>query len=92
MRKYVIIHLRNRRYGMTGRFKIDQVLWLKHRSMHSVRPEEALQNNLAVCYGTDTPVTTEMIEKVIEDEYRIRQDLPNIMVKARKKYENLYYG
>ena len=57
--------------------------------MHPNRPEEALQNNLSIYYGTNTPVTSKMIEKTIENEYNKFQDLPKIITEARKKYEQL---
>lgn len=85
----MIINLNNKRYGITGQYEIAEDMWLKHISMHSVRPEEALQNNLSVCYGNNMPVTSEMIKKVIEDEYRHYQDLPDTIMKARKKYEQM---
>ena len=85
----MIINLCNKRYGITGQYEIAEDIWLKHISMHPVRPKEAMQNNLSACYGINTPVTSEMIEKVIEDEYRHWQDLPDTIMKARMKYEQL---
>ncbi len=85
----MIINLKNKRYGITGQYEIAEDMWLKHISMHTLKPEEALQNNLSVCYGIITPVTSEMIKKVIEDVYRHWQDLPNTIMKARKKYEQI---
>lgn len=83
----MIINLRNKRYGITGQYEIAEDIWLKHTSMHNVRPEEALQSNLSIYYGRNIPVTSEMIEKVIEDEYRQYQDLPEMIMKAKMKYE-----
>ena len=79
----MIINLTNKRYGITGQFDIDKNIWLKHIKMHTKRPEEVLQHNLSVCYGINTPVTKEMIEKVIEDEYIESQNLPGIIAEAR---------
>lgn len=80
----MMINLENSRYGVTGQFDIPKSSWLKHTSMHPVRPEEALQNNLSVCYGINVPVTDAMIEKVIDDEYNKSQDLVNVIAEARK--------
>ena len=85
----MIINLCNKRYGITGQYEIAEDMWLMHISMHSVRPEEAMQNNMSVCYRKNMSVTSEMIEKVIEDEYRHWQDLPDTIMKARMKYEQL---
>lgn len=82
----MIINLKNKRYGITGRFDIPEDIWTKHLVMHPKRPKEALQNNLSVCYGINSPVTSCMIEKVIEDEYRMYQSLPGIISKAREVY------
>lgn len=79
------IKLTNHRYGITGEFDISKSVWLKHQEMHPNRPEETLQNNLSVCYGINTSVTSEMIEKTIEDEYNQSQNLPNTIAKARIK-------
>ena len=84
----MIINLTNKRYGVTGQFDIARSCWIKHTSMHPTRPEEVLQNNLSVCYGMNTSVTSEMIEKVIEDEYRESQNLPDRITEARKIWEN----
>jgi hypothetical protein len=54
----LIINLKNKRYGITGRFDISEDIWTKHLAMHPKRPEEALQNNLSVCYGINSPVTS----------------------------------
>ena len=83
------INLTNPRYGITGEFDISRSSWLKHLEMHPNRPEEALQNNLSVCYGINVPVTSEMIEKTIEDEYNKCEDLPEIKTVARRKYEQI---
>lgn len=81
----MIINLTNKRYGVTGQFDIARSYWLKHISMHPIRPEEVLQNNLSVCYGINIPVTSEMIEKVIKDGYRESQNLPDRITEAREK-------
>lgn len=81
------INLTNPRYGITGEFDISRSSWLKHQEMHPNRPEEALQNNLSVCYGINIPVTSEMIEKTIEDEYNKSQNMPEIIAETRRKYE-----
>lgn len=85
----MIINLTNSRYGITGQFDISRSSWIKHTEMHPKRPEEALQNNLSICYGINTPVTNSMIEKVIEDEYNESQTLPNTIIEARKIYEQI---
>ena len=60
-------------------------------AMHPKRPEEALQNNLSVCYGINSPVNGCMVEKVIEDEYRMRQSLSGIIAQVREMYrQNLF--
>ena len=82
----MLINLTNPRYGITGTFDIARSSWLKHQEMHANRSEEALQNNLSVCYGINTPVTTKMIEKTIEDEYNKMQNLLETITEARKKY------
>ncbi len=89
----MIINLTNNRYGVTGQFDISRNSWIKHTEMHPKRPEEALQNNLSICYGINTPVTSSMIEKVIKDEYNESQNLTNKIMEARKiddiaKYSN----
>lgn len=84
----MIVNLINKRYGVTGKFNIAYSYWQKHTSMHPIRPEEALQNNLSICYGINASVTTEMIEKVIEDEYRESQNLPDRIMKAKIEWEN----
>ena len=82
----MIINLKNKRYGITGQFAISEDIWTKHLLMHPKRPEEALQNNLSVCYGINVPVTGCMIEKVIENEYRMCQRLPGIISQVREVY------
>ena len=82
------INLTNKRYGITGQFDIARSCWIKHTSMHPTRPEEVLQNNLSVCYGMNTSVTSEMIEKVIEDEYRESQNLSDRITEARKIWKD----
>lgn len=85
----MIINLTNKRYGITGTYDIDNISWSKHQLMHPKRSEEALQSNLSVCYGVNTPVTNKMIEKVIEDEYIVYRNLPDIVMKAREEYKQL---
>ena len=84
MNKEII--LSNSRYGITGTFFINEDIYEKHHAMHPIRPEEALQNELSICYGHGTPVTSEMIEKVIEDEYEVANNIGNIIHEARKLY------
>ncbi len=83
---YKEIILSNPRYGITGTFHINKELYEKHYAMHPIRPEEALQSELPVCYGHGTPVTEKMIEKVIEDEYEIANNIGNIINEARGKF------
>jgi hypothetical protein len=81
----LVIDLSNPRYGITGKFDIKTDIWQKHLKMHPVRPEEALQNNLSVCYGLNVPVTAEMIGKVINDEYNMARELPDVIKRAREE-------
>ena len=79
----MIINLRNKRYGITGQYEIAEDIWLKHTSMHNVRPEEALQSNLSIYYGRNIPVTSEMIEKVIEEMMNEMLSVLNINNKSK---------
>lgn len=84
--------LTNERYGITGSFTIHTDIWQKHLSMHPKRPEEVLQHNLAVCYGINvTHLTPNMIETVIEDEYKEALALPKIIDKARDIINRNWY-
>ena len=85
----MIINLTNPRYGITGKYNISEDLWLKHREMHPKRSEEALQNNLSICYGHKTPITDEMVEAIIKDEYNEYKNLSGIVEEAREKYEHM---
>ncbi len=82
----MLIHLTNPRYGVTGDFDIKRSSWAKHTLLHTKRPEEALQHNLSVCYGSDVSITSEMIEKTIDDEYNGYNRLPQLIAQARHEY------
>ena len=79
------IHLSNPRYGVTGFYYIDKTVYEKHYQMHKNRPEEALQNELSIIYGLGTPVTSEMIENVINEEYDEAKNLNKTIEKAAEK-------
>lgn len=83
---YKKIALTNSRYGITGTYFISKEAYDKHHAMHPIRPEEALQNELSICYGHNTPVTTEMIEKVIDDEFEVAENIEGIIEEARELY------
>ncbi len=83
------ITLTNPRYGIIGSFYIKKEIYDKHCAMHPIRPEEALQSELSICYGYGTPVTEEMIERVIEDEFVVANNIEDIIRKARELYKNI---
>ena len=86
---YKKIVLSNERYGITGTFFVDKNIYEKHYAMHPIRPEEALQNELSICYGYGVPVNDEMVEKVIKDEFDVANNLPKIINEARNIYSRI---
>lgn len=86
---YKTIKLTNPKYRIVGEFIVEKKYYDMFYAMYRVRPEEALQDILLTCYGTNVQITNEMVEKVIEDEYDIVSSLDDIIGEARKIHANM---
>lgn len=70
-------------------YEIDSEVWEKHVAMHPIRPMDVLAHNLRVA-GGKAPYTSEIIEKVILDEYNMHINFSSILNKAEKIYDERY--
>ena len=67
------------------KYTIKNDIWEKHVLMHPVRPKEALMSNIKVVFYKKEYTSTD-IEQMILDEYSVHNNITNILIKAREKY------
>ncbi|MBR1854407.1 MAG: hypothetical protein IJ794_14915 [Lachnospiraceae bacterium] len=65
-------------------YQLSKTVWEHLVQMHPVRSVEALASNLMIVFGTK-PFTSEDIEKLIEDEYKVQTEILYTLEQARKQ-------